>query len=503
MGQNNDVAWTFTNVMADVMDLFIERIDGDDYEFEGERRPLEVIEEEIGVKGRAEPGARSSFRETHHGPIVNEALRADDAEPLALRFSALDFRRDHAGELRGARLRERPRAGRWACAITPIRSRTWSGPTATDRSATRRSAGSRCATAAARICRSPAGRASTSGTGWIPYEELPAGRRPRARLPRHGQQPGRARRLPAPHHERLPRRLPRAADRGADPGARPEHDLESFEAMQTDMHSIPGLETVHRLVRLRPRDQRELSAHRAPALLGRRGWRPDSDRRDDLPGVHAAARQGGGARGDRRPRSGGALARPRGQRIRRPRDLAVALAVAPARALGGGRRRPRRAPVGRPGPRCAARRDGRPGDRVRPRSGRPGGGAACIRWSSRTPSAPPTPSSPGSSTAGWRSAAAQETVAQVGWDPNDPFKAIWAPCWRMVADPPAPSARAGRRSPGQSGHPASPHYDDLQADWMEGRTQPMAGEGPWRNPDARARMSRRARSSSPPRSSAS
>ena len=30
-------------------------------------------------------------RETHHGPIVNEALRADDAEPLALRFMALDF----------------------------------------------------------------------------------------------------------------------------------------------------------------------------------------------------------------------------------------------------------------------------------------------------------------------------------------------------------------------------------------------------------------------------
>jgi acyl-homoserine lactone acylase PvdQ len=32
---------------------------------------------------------------------------------------------------------------------------------------------------------------------------------------------------------------------------------------------------------------------------------------------------------------------------------------------------------------------------------------------------------------------------------------------------------------GQSGHPASPHYDDLQEDWLEGRTQPMSGEGPW------------------------
>ena len=42
--------------------------------------------------------------------------------------------------------------------------------------------------------------------------------------------------------------------------AQPEHDLESFEAMQTDMLSLPGLETARRLARLRPRDQRELAA---------------------------------------------------------------------------------------------------------------------------------------------------------------------------------------------------------------------------------------------------
>jgi penicillin amidase len=75
---------------------------------------------------------------------------------------------------------------------------------------------------------------------------------------------------------------------------------------------------------------------------------------------------------------------------------------------------------------------------------------------------------------------AQETVAQVGWDPNDPFTAIWAPCWRMVADAARPERSRWQAFTGQSGHPGSPHYDDLQADWMEGRTQPMAGEGPWR-----------------------
>jgi len=74
----------------------------------------------------------------------------------------------------------------------------------------------------------------------------------------------------------------------------------------------------------------------------------------------------------------------------------------------------------------------------------------------------------------------QETVAQVGWDPNDPFTAIWAPCWRMVADPLRPERSRWQAFTGQSGHVGSPHYDDLQVDWADGRTQPMAGEGPWR-----------------------
>ncbi|MFP5388466.1 MAG: penicillin acylase family protein, partial [Thermoleophilia bacterium] len=89
MGQNNDVCWTFTNVMADVEDLFIERLDGDRYLFEDEWRPLEIVREEIPVKGREAPEVLD-IRITHHGPIVNEALGADAAEPLALRWQTLD-----------------------------------------------------------------------------------------------------------------------------------------------------------------------------------------------------------------------------------------------------------------------------------------------------------------------------------------------------------------------------------------------------------------------------
>ena len=113
MGQNNDVAWTFTNVMADVEDLFVERIDGERYEFEGEWRDLEVVEEEIVVKGRDEP-VRLEVRITHHGPIVNEALGADAAQPLALRWAALDAPGHRPRALRRLRPHQRRRAGRAA-----------------------------------------------------------------------------------------------------------------------------------------------------------------------------------------------------------------------------------------------------------------------------------------------------------------------------------------------------------------------------------------------------
>jgi penicillin amidase len=68
----------------------------------------------------------------------------------------------------------------------------------------------------------------------------------------------------------------------------------------------------------------------------------------------------------------------------------------------------------------------------------------------------------------------------VGWDPHDPFEAIWAPCWRMVADAADPERSRWQQFTGNSGHPGSDHYDDLQPRWRDGLMQPMAGEGPWK-----------------------
>ena len=48
----------------------------------------------------------------------------------------------------------------------------------------------------------------------------------------------------------------------------------------------------------------------------------------------------------------------------------------------------------------------------------------------------------------------------------------------MVADPTDPGASRWQAFTGQSGHPGSRHYDDLQQRWLRGEMQPMGGEGP-------------------------
>ena len=214
MGQNNDVAWSFTNVMADVMDLFIERIDGDTYEFEGESRPLELIEEEIAVKRRSEP-ERLVVRETHHGPIVNEALRADDAEPLALRFMALDFpgiTRASLGMLdfaSGADLVEAIGRARAPCLQPGL-----GGPPRLDRLQDRRPPSG----APRRLPRPPEARLDGRvRMGWLgPLRRDARDHRPGRGLRGHRQQPGRPRGLSPPHHQRLPGRLPGEPHRAAD-----------------------------------------------------------------------------------------------------------------------------------------------------------------------------------------------------------------------------------------------------------------------------------------------
>ncbi len=69
IGHNAQIAWGFTNLTTDVTDLYLERIDGDEYWRDGKREPLEVRTETIKVAGGDD--VELTIRSTVHGPIIS------------------------------------------------------------------------------------------------------------------------------------------------------------------------------------------------------------------------------------------------------------------------------------------------------------------------------------------------------------------------------------------------------------------------------------------------
>jgi penicillin G amidase len=474
MGQNNDVCWTFTNVMADVQDLFVERVDGDRYLFEDEWRPLEIVHEEIVVKGRDAPEALD-VRITHHGPLVNAALGADDAEPLALRWITLDSPTAFAGMFDLHRIR----SGRELVATleghtSPASNLIWA-----DRH------GSIGYKLIGRLPMRKGGCPDLPKPGWdgefewegeVPYEELPEKVDPES-----GFLVTANNRIVGdeyPHHitsdwldgfrARRIEELLRAGD---------EHDIDDFEAMQSDTLSLPGLEAARRLGRLSPEGQRELSA-----LERLRSWGGRLDP-DSIAGtiyqaflLRLGREVARAAIGDRDlcerwlDRADNGFT-PHVTSPWRWHSHLMKLWEEADEEL-----------VGRPWDALALEALAGALDDLTDRFGPDPEG---WRWGHVHEMEFPHPLGAANPLLGkllsrtLRVGGAQETVSQIAYDPNDPYRAVWAPSWRMVADPTAPQRSRWQMFTGQSGHPASPHYDDLQQDWLHGRTQPMAGAGPW------------------------
>jgi penicillin G amidase len=478
MGQNDDVCWTFTNVMADVQDLFVERVEGDRYLFEDEWLPLEVVREEIAVKGRDAPEVLD-VRITHHGPLVNAALGADDAEPLALRWITLDQPTAFKGMFELHWIRSGPElVATLEGHTSPASNLIWA-----DRH------GSIGYKLIGRLPLRRGGCPDLPKPGWdgefewegaVPYDELPEVIDPESDFlitannrivgddyPHHITSDWldgfRARRI-----EELLR-------------AREEHDLEGFEAMQSDNLSIPGLEAARRLGRLRPTGQREVSA-----LERLRSW----DGRLDPDSIAGTIYQAFLLR----------LAREVARAAIGDRDLCERWLDRADNGFTPHVTSPWRwhshlmnlweegdeELIGRPWDDLVLEALAGALDDLSDRFGPDPDG---WRWGHVHEMEFPHPLGEANPllrkllNRSLRAGGAQETVSQIAYDPNDPYKAVWAPSWRMVADPTAPERSRWQMFTGQSGHPASPHYDDLQADWLEGRTQPMAGEGPWRQLD--------------------
>ena len=196
---------------------------------------------------------------THHGPIVNEALGADEAEPLALSWLTLDEPTAFRGmfELHSTQLR--PGAGRDARGAHLARLEPDLGrPPRLDRLQADRPP----AAAQGRLPR-PA-EAGLDGGVRVGRDDPLRGAAGGRSTPKSGFLVTANNRIVGdeyPHHitsewldgfrARRIEEMLRASD---------EHDIEGFEAMQSDNLSIPGLEAARRLGRLAPSGQRERSA---------------------------------------------------------------------------------------------------------------------------------------------------------------------------------------------------------------------------------------------------
>jgi penicillin G amidase len=99
LGQNEHIAWGFTNTGPDVQDLYIERINPDEpatYQTPQGWARFETFNETLKVKGQADESL--VVRATRHGPVISDAGIAEgltgrkdkQSYALALRWTALD-----------------------------------------------------------------------------------------------------------------------------------------------------------------------------------------------------------------------------------------------------------------------------------------------------------------------------------------------------------------------------------------------------------------------------
>lgn len=105
IGHTPQVAWGFTNLMADDVDFFIEKPhpqDPNQYRIGNEWARFRTRQERIRVKGEAD--ALLDVRESRHGPLVTGVI-SGVTEPLALRWTAQEPGQEMSGLLRMNRAR--------------------------------------------------------------------------------------------------------------------------------------------------------------------------------------------------------------------------------------------------------------------------------------------------------------------------------------------------------------------------------------------------------------
>jgi penicillin amidase len=474
IGHNGSIAWGFTNTEGDVQDLFLERLseDGTAAEFDGRWEPLAVHREEIPVRG-ATP-AVIEVRETRHGPLVDSYM-VGVAEPAVVEggihhtYALRWVGSEHGVEpsvvfrMNTARTWEEFRAALagWHCPGQNVVYADTDGNIGyqlTGRYPVRRRGdGSFPA---------PGWTGDHEWEGWIPFDELP-----RAYKPEEGFLFTANNR---PHGDSYPHLITRdflppfrARRIGQLITESQRHTRTSFARMQLDTMSLPAAGLVPRLLQLEPAGERQkealgllggwdcaLSAGSAAAAIyevwaahiarqvlrpvlgedlylhfhGRRQW-TNAFQYQVLPGLldYPTARWFG---------ADGAEARDRV--LRSALDAALEELTT---ALGEDMPSWRWGDVH--GIRFAA-------------------GMASVPELRELLTAAEVPMG-----------GDEQTVLQGMFEPGRSYRVVVAPSWRMIVDLSDLDASVGVLSPGQSGHPASPHYRDLLETWARGEHHPL------------------------------
>lgn len=126
IGHNQDIAWGFTNLGPDVTDLFVERLTGDEWEYDGQQLPLTLREETIEVRDGED--IDFTVRSTDHGPLLSDLAdladrvdgidltddglvdQLDQLDQLAVQNDGADEVADHGVSLAWTALEPRPTA---------------------------------------------------------------------------------------------------------------------------------------------------------------------------------------------------------------------------------------------------------------------------------------------------------------------------------------------------------------------------------------------------------
>lgn len=85
VGRNSELSWGLTMLLNDDMDFYQEKIDGDIYEYKGEKKTLEYREKIVKVKGASDVTIKVPY--TVHGPIVNGVFDGMDASAPPISMS--------------------------------------------------------------------------------------------------------------------------------------------------------------------------------------------------------------------------------------------------------------------------------------------------------------------------------------------------------------------------------------------------------------------------------